>query len=355
LLEEIQAVQLPQLVRVEETCSDHRQQIYMKAFKSKPTQALPREEWDFYNVDEQEAQLAFFYEYARDSEMVKTEVAKMRAARPEPHIWPYYPREQPLIEVLAWLAQQESFPQKPWFVLKAKTTRQIRRKRAETQELEAQIKEGRHEFIKLPPGSRISLPTKLPQDSVETIEWMCAGIRGSNVALRPHVSFEQVWMGDTKAVRAWHERQARTFLFPPDCIIQPKPEASFLEFGIDWRLTDVEIIGMVSSLIRTSRPHQFKKHAKTPLAQRGLAEMIPFRTTSALQWLGVLRRRNSVKSWREFFDVYGNNVVVQTDKAVMKSREVSDLARPREEDCRKAKLILNWFNNGTALRKEDFE
>ena len=316
---------------------------------------LPREEWDFYKIDEQEAQLAFFYEFGRDSEKVKEEVAKMRAARPAPHIWPYYPREQPLIEVIAWLAKQESFPLKPWFTFKAETTNQIRRKRADTRELEARINGGRHDFIKLPPGTKISLPTKSPNDSVDTIEWMCAGIRGSNVALRPHISFEQVWMGDTKAVRAWHEKQARTFIFPPDCIIQPRPETSWLEIGIDWRLTDVEIIDMVSSLIKSARPQQFKKNSKTPQAQRGFAEMIPFRTTSALQWLGVLRRKIAAGSWRDYFKLYGTDVGATNNKVVAKSRDVSEFARPREEDCRKAKLILDWFNNSTNLRKTDFK
>ena len=327
----------------------------MKALKKQPAKALPREEWDFYGIDEQEAQFAFFYEYGRDSETVKTEVAKMRAARPEPHIWAYCPREQPLIEVIAWLAQQESFPLKPWFTFRAEATNEIRRKRANTQELEARINEGRHEFIKLPPGSKISLPTKSPQDSVDTIEWMCAGIRGSNVALRPRVSFEQVWMGDTKAVRAWHEKQASTFVIPPHCTIKPRPETSFLEIGIDWRLTDAEIIDMVSRLIKTARPQQFKRNAKTPQAQRGFAEMIPFRTTSALQWLGVLRRKIAAGSWREYFKRYGTNVGAKNAKVAANSRDISEFARPRKEDCRKAELILDWFNSGAILRKEDFK
>ena len=316
---------------------------------------LPREEWDFYNLGEQELQFAFFYEYGRDSDAVKREVEKMRAARPQPHIWPYWPREHHLNEALFWLAQQDSFPATPWLNLKKEAIKQVRQKRAETRNEETRINAGLHEFIKLPPRCKVTLPTKSPEESVEAIEWMCAVLRGSNVALRPHIGFEHVWLGNAKAVRAWHEKQAGTFVFPPGCEIEPRPDYSVLKFAINWRLTDKEIMDMVSGLITGARPCQFKADARTPHVQLSFNGALPFRTISALQWLGVLRLRNSVKTWREFFERYRANALSKTGSGTVKSRDVSELARPPKEDCRKAKLVLDWFNRGTSLRKEEFE
>jgi hypothetical protein len=50
-----------------------------------------------------------------------------------------------------------------------------------------------------------------------------------------------------------------------------------------------------------------------------------------------------VNTWREYFKLYETRNFDRGSE------------RAREEDCRKAKLILNWFDNGTPLKKERFK
>jgi hypothetical protein len=243
-----------------------------------------------------------------------------------------------------WLAQQDNFPTTPWLTLKEETIGKIRKKRTEIQEEETQINAGRHKFIKPPPGYKISLPVKLPSAPVETIEWMCAALRGSNVNLRQSISYRHVWYGDTEAVRAWFERLSKAFTFSPECEIKPAPETSSFEIQIPWRLSDSEILAHIKTIIEWHRPKQFKEYAKAkPLLQLDVHDVLPFRKDAALQWLGVLRRRNSVNTWREYFKLYETRNFDRGSE------------RAREEDCRKAKLILNWFDNGTPLKKERFK
>lgn len=75
---------------------------------------IPREEWNFDELDEREVRLAFFYEFGRSSDKIKEVVEKMRAARPHSRCWSYCPREHHIYEVVFWLAEQEpQFPETP--------------------------------------------------------------------------------------------------------------------------------------------------------------------------------------------------------------------------------------------------
>jgi hypothetical protein len=303
----------------------------MKSILEKRPKPLPPAEWDFSELKDEELQLGFFYEYGRSSDKAKIEVEKMRAARPHPRFWDYCPREHHLGEVLLWLAEQEPhFPEQPWLTLKANTIAEINKERA-----------GLHWGWSGKPG-----------DPVESIEWMVRAVRGSNVHLRISGSaFGQVWRGDSKAYKAWHDNEARTFseLSAIGGEFMAAPESSRVWGAIDWRATDAEIIERFKWLLK-SRPAQFKDCAKTPAVQRGFDNSFPFTMKSALDWLGVLRRRERVKNWSEFFDLYPD---ARSGSRQKKHTEwYSEQARSKE--VRFANRILDWFNSGTPLKKKDF-
>jgi len=271
--------------------------------KEKAATPLPEVEWDFYRLGEEETSLAFWWEYARSSEAVKTEVEKMRAER-KGRVWHYSPREHRLGEVICWLARRESFPSVPWLELAG---------------------DG---IVRLAVAQNPANPS------------FDGGIR---VDLRPGIGFKHVWCGDVRAVRAMLSEQASTVVPSPEDKIIPTPSSSHFEFEISWHLTDAEIVETVAAIIKDSRPKQFESCAKTPLVQRGFREALPFQKAAALQWLGVLRRRKEVETWREYFRLYCNG---NFDRGA---------ERAREEDCRKTRLIQAWFDNGTPLKKEDFK
>ncbi|MGH7990042.1 MAG: hypothetical protein ACREDS_07650, partial [Limisphaerales bacterium] len=246
------------------------------------TKPLAREEWNFSGLDdEQEAQLAFYYEYGRSSDAVKKEVEKMRAARPHPRTWSYYPHEHHLRgEVLHWLAEQEPhFPETSWLTLKDNTIAEIKNHRAK-------IWEERVVNVQLPHGQ--ILPYESPDKQLETIEWICKAIQGSNVILRiSGAGFSHVWMGSEQEMRAWQkQRPFQVPVFPPEVTIQLKPEGGIISGGIDWRATDEEILKRFAWFLERERPAQFKANATTRRGQRGYDISFPFRPSSALNWLG---------------------------------------------------------------------
>ena len=266
----------------------------MKPKTVKTATPLPKVEWDFYELDDEETSLAFYYEYGRSSVTVKSEVKKMRDER-NGYVWNYWPREHRLGAVICWLAQQESFPNTPWLAL--------------------------------------------PGKGIERL----VGMRGGNVNLRPSMSFKHVWGGDVQASRKMLSERANTFVPPENDEIGLNPAASYFEFGVNWHLTNKEILDRVAAVIKDSRPEQFEAFAKTPLVQRGFRdESLPFRKGAALAWLGVLRQRNTLNTWSEFFHLYHTGNFERGDE------------RARIADLNKAKLILDWFDAGTSLKKIDF-
>lgn len=82
--------------------------------------------------------------------------------------------------------------------------------------------------------------------------------------------------------------------------------------------------------------------------------VLPCSKGAALKWLGVLRKRKSVKSWREYVEIYEAKKLQASNKQVVKSRDITTLTRQYQRDCHKAELILDSFSNGTILNKEDF-
>lgn len=328
---------------------------------------LPRLEWDFSTLDNQEAKVAFYYEYGRTSGEVKNEVKKMRDARPpqHPRIWPYYPREHHLIKILDRLSEWEMFPETPWLTIKANAIAKIEKQRAERMSQEARINATR------PAGEKIRLAGRSGNtgDPIKAIEWM-VDAKIQVLDFRPGVGpTNYVWFGDHKEVYAWRERMAKTPIFPIEQeIFHPKPEYSRIEWGINWYLTDKEILWYIAHTLKWRRPAQFKHLAKTSEIQHSFVGKFPFRRNAALQWLGVYRRRKAATSWPKFFALYPEE---NDDKRKSKSAQRSQFEargvsggrlaldesrlRAREEDWRKAKLILEWFDKGTPLKKEDFK
>jgi hypothetical protein len=332
-----------------------------------PNDPLPRTEWDFSTLDKQEAKVAFYYEYGRTSGEVKNEVKKMRDARtPDlPQYWPYYPREHRLFNILERLSEWEMFPETPWLTVKANTIAKINAQRAKRRSIEAKIN------ATLPAGKTFCAGGRAgkPGDPVKAIEWMCdAKIHTPD--FRPGVGpINCVWFGDHKEVWAWRERMSKTLIFPIEHeIFHPHPEFSRIEWGINWYLTDKEILWYINETLKRLRPAQFKNLAKMSEIQHGFAGAFPFRRNAALQWLGVYRRRKSAASWPNFFALYPeesndkrNGKSILCSHVEMRRISGGRLAldesrlRAREEDWRKAKLILEWFDKGTPLKKEDFK
>jgi hypothetical protein len=313
---------------------------------------LPPEEWYFDELDEREVRLAFFYEFGRSSDKIKEVVEKMRAARPHPRCWSYCPREHHIYEVVFWLARQEpQFPETSWLTLRANTIAKIQIERAKARKLEAEIN------AKLPSGQKFCGGgiSGSPGEPVEPYEWMVRVIQGSNIDLRiGGAGFQHTWMGNPQAIRERERQMARTHVTPQEWEIVPCPEGGQIHGGIDWRSTDEEIIEKFRWFLERERPQQFKRNAKTPLLQRGYDIVLPCSKGAALKWLGILRKRKSVKSWREYVEIYEAKKLQTSNKQVVKSRDITTLTRQYQRDCHKAELILDSFSNGKILNKEDF-
>ena len=282
---------------------------------------LAKQEWDFCGLEGVEFSLAFWWEYSRSSETVKTEVEKMRAER-KGRVWHYAPHEHRLGKVICWLAQRESFPSFPWLAL---------------------------------PGVGMS---RLAVAQNPANPYSVGGFLSD---LRPGITCKHVWLGDAQAVRQMHD----------DIILQPSE--SYFRLGISWHLTDAEILELFAGIIKDARPKQFEASAVTPTVQRGFREALPFRKSAALQWLGVLRRRNNVKTWKEYFKLYPSEKMQNLDAQKQalrrtplkpyeeetwkydKANALKNAERACREDCDKAKRILAFFDRGTPLKKEDFK
>jgi hypothetical protein len=139
--------------------------------------------------------------------------------------------------------------------------------------------------------------------------------------------------------------------------IKAEPHESIVVLKVNWKASDPAIIESLEKYIPRKRPHAFAHLAKpAPQPHKSFDGIkLPFRKANALQWLGVHRRREAVATWREYFELYQPQALQGTKRNTVKSRDVNVLSRPLQEDHRKAKLILDWFENGTALKKENFK
>ena len=139
--------------------------------------------------------------------------------------------------------------------------------------------------------------------------------------------------------------------------IKTAPHESIFVLRVNWKASDPAITQALNHRLDFERPEEFAHLAKPVSGKQSSFDetKFPFRKANALQWLGVLRRRNAVATWRKYFEIWNADALQNVQNGVVKSRDISNLARPREEDCRKAKLILDWFENGTTLKKRDFK
>jgi hypothetical protein len=318
--------------------SDH-QELEMHA----NTIPLPPEEWDF-ELEEPEVLLAFYYEYGRSSDTIKSEAQKMRDARPKPHFWPYCPRENPHFEIIFWLAEREEFPEIPWLVLKQNAILRVRQRRAGLLQTE--------QGSVFKPGYKIVFgrPTKLPDDPVEPIEWMVRmfkGFNGIRTNLRGlHIGCQHVWHGDSEAEMAWRRKLAGTFVPSPQSgTVKPNPDFSTFEFCIPWRMSDKEILNEMKMALESHRPKEFKGHAKTrPEVQLGFDDNLPFRKDTALKWLGILRRFKSAnESWQSFLELYDPEAKQKIDIGERDFVTWRDNQMVKRDN---ALNVLKWFETG---------
>jgi hypothetical protein len=321
------------------------------------TKMLLREEWDFYNLDDQEVKLAFYYEYGRASNYVKNEVGKMRAARPpsRPDIWPYpaIADKHRLHEVNQWLAEQEQyFPETPWLTVRANEVAKINKLRAEVRNQEAQIN------ATLPAEQKICLAGMPgnPGDPVIPIEWMVRALKGGKIDLRLGAAgFSHAWLGDPQVYKAWIMRRAELFSTLSSGEFAPDPTTSHIEGAIDWRAADDEIIEKFAWFLERERPAQFRDNAKTPSVQRGFDTAFPFRKVSALVWLGILRRFEAAnESWQTFLELYDPEAKQKID---IGDKDFVTWRDNQMEKRDKALNVLNWFETGLPeyIARENFQ
>jgi hypothetical protein len=132
------------------------------------------------------------------------------------------------------------------------------------------------------------------------------------------------------------------------------PHEQTFVLRINWLANDRAIVESFEKNVCAARPQEFKECAiaPPPSQQSFDGSRLPFRKNSALMWLGVYRRRKAVAEWSNYVELYHPE---ESRFGLSTSIAHGDLIRARREDCRKAKLILGWFKDGTPLRKKDFK
>jgi hypothetical protein len=276
---------------------------------------VSKAEWDFYQLPDGEVHLAFFYEYARSSKTVRDLVDRFRhevnlSRRPSQPIL-----EHGLLPILIWLMRITDFPNKPWKKLKRET----------------------RQSADLGNPSSFSLWAPQPIDFLVGLDVFDGSVPKDKTKMTLGRAGVEYRFTGTKIKTAPHE--------------------SIFVLRVNWKASDLAITQALNHRLDFERPAEFARLAK-PVSgkQSSFDEMkFPFRKANALWWLGVFRRRNAVETWREYLELWNATALQKINSGVVKSRDISTLARPCEEDYRKAKLILDWFENGTALKKQDFK
>ena len=301
--------------------------------KAAPT-ALHKREWDFFQLPHEQVHLAFFYEYARSSTaMHKTfqQLCREMALEPFkneawvcPNLLSKPLQNHHLLPVLYWLwhiARTKSkndkieFPENPWC------------------ELTRLVDFSWLSYNSAPDGYKMTGPSPIGFMNVWEDD-----LRGGDIG--------KMTMGKAGIEYRFAKKT-----------IKAEPHESILVLNVNWKASDPAITEALGKFIPRRRPAAFAHLAKpAPQQHRSFDGMkFPFRKVNALQWLGVYRRREAVTTWREYLEIYNPKALQETKRGVVKSKDISELSRSRGEDYRKARLILDWFENGTLLKKDSFK
>ena len=117
---------------------------------------------------------------------------------------------------------------------------------------------------------------------------------------------------------------------------EEKGPKTMFTLELDWRCSDSEIKEDFAQLLEDYRPETYD-HPEGSKKRSFSEHVLPFEKRSALEWLGVLRRKNNGISWSEFVKRYP------------KSGDAGSAKRLAQEQARKAKVILEWFARGGQL------
>jgi hypothetical protein len=311
----------------------------MKAKATKPgtTQArrLPDEEWNFSDQlrDTKNASLVrgiFFYEYSRASSKLRKLVRKFRDT-PRPHVSGW---EKINYSILS-LAEKEKLRQETngWDF---------------TGELVEALMNN-HRFPRTPALKML----KDANPNTDAKQWFCT--LGLSPAIRLCTEITEAQNMKHALDQAWGNPGIE-YRFKG--AFKAQEFESVFPLAVDWRSSDKQIIAGLRQILLERRPErfqQFKDVSSQQVPFGNFCDKLPFRLPSALAWLGVYLRLERAKTWRKFFELYDSEALQNRNKGVVKSRDIDELARPRQEDYRKARLILECFENGTALRKADFK
>jgi len=119
---------------------------------------------------------------------------------------------------------------------------------------------------------------------------------------------------------------------------------------VDWRKPNAEITTAFRNKVFTFRPDRFRRHEKIPPEQAAfgdLCETLPFKPLTALVWLGELRRFEAVNhSWPDYFNLYGPKTLKGYDS----------WKRKRLRNFQRARQLVAWLESGgtRTLTRDQF-
>ncbi|MDP0500741.1 MAG: hypothetical protein Q7P63_11660 [Verrucomicrobiota bacterium JB022] len=260
---------------------------------------LPEVEWDFsaYRHPDQLIQV-FYYEYCRSSERIKAAVARMRAAMADaaPRMEPF-PQSAPALETepakpmrcasyLELICNWMEFPEKPF---------------AYTQE------------------GHIHL-----------------AVFGPLAVGEPLVAYREEDVSRGLAMRALKPAT-------PDCYTAPFLNTdrhglqTLVFLGLNWGATDKELKAEFEKFLKRNRPEEFKglRNVTTRAME---SEKLPIKAETALECLGVWRRKQAVNSWSDYIDLY-------QPEAAKDNFPESDLLRKLKRQAATAEKSFRWLES----------
>jgi hypothetical protein len=289
---------------------------------SEPSRKLPDAEWRFEDVPEDLVRGAFIYEFFRQSKKLRDLIRECRGMTGP-------------IMVGQWT---------PGYVRLTVGARQLIRERVGGGLPFEEAVEALVNCPKFPDTPALNLEDK---------DWLLELERAPAIRLCGGKLFDGNWDAQMQQIRAVPGIE---YCFTKSTI-QTREFESIVPLAIDWRKSNAEIMQDVEVKVLSLRPGRFINMTRLPAAQNAfgnLCEKLPFKPSTALKWIGVLRRSEHLEeNWQAFLKIY--------DDATNRRIQIGecDLIGWRQERIKerdRARAILNWFETGatTPLQQADF-
>lgn len=258
---------------------------------------LPDAEWDFSRYkDEGEISRAFYYEYCRSCVEIHPWIVGAR------RFWgstvPVPPEQALNMEADAFFAEASSLPAFPFF-----------------------------EFLSAIPD----FPKKpLSECDLSRAQWFYE----ASTSAEGIVTYHKDCLSEPGTLEGLQQ-------VSEDCFKDPFRgpigfgEAALVFLSLNWGRTDTELQEDFREFLKRNRPKRFKSLTHSPKGGIGNV-VLPFKKNTALDWLGVWRRRQKV-TWPKYMSVY----FPESDKSAYSRR--AQLEREEKKKCASAQKVLNWF------------